>query len=179
MDIATLKQQADLLGLEGEEVSKFVLVQQQIAREDRAKERELKLSEFEAQKAASELEAQRAVSELEAQKAASELEARKLEISSNERIELRRLEVEQEKVKASSSRSIGLGSSYSPHDIVSKPSLPLYREGEDISTYLTRFERIASLLNIDQDTYAVRLASLLTGKCVEIYASLTDEITCD
>ena len=60
-----------------------------------------------------------------------------------------------------------------------KPSLPAYRDGEDISSYLIRFERIAQLLNLNPDSYAVRLGSLLTGKAVDIYTSLPPEITQD
>lgn len=57
------------------------------------------------------------------------------------------------------------------------PSLPVYRDGEDISSYFIRFERIAKLLNIDESTYAVRLGSLLTGRAIEIYTSLSPDIT--
>ncbi|XP_037774421.1 uncharacterized protein LOC119570973 [Penaeus monodon] len=55
----------------------------------------------------------------------------------------------------------------------------VYQEGEDFASYLIRFERVASLLDISEDSYAVRLGSLLTGKAVEIYTSLSPEITAD
>ena len=57
-------------------------------------------------------------------------------------------------------------------DNASLPKLPLYRDGDDISSFLVRFERIAELLNLDRNSYAVRLGTLLTGKAVSIYASL-------
>ena len=60
-----------------------------------------------------------------------------------------------------------------------RPSLPVFKDGEDISSYLIRFERVADLLKISKDSYAVRLGSLLTGKAVEIYTSLSPEITSD
>jgi len=53
----------------------------------------------------------------------------------------------------------------------------VYTDGEDIANYLVRFERVAALLNVDVDTYAVRLGSLLTGKAADIYTSLSPEIT--
>ena len=64
-------------------------------------------------------------------------------------------------------------------DAVARPKLPTYTDGEDIASYFVRFERVADLLNISRDTYAVRLGSLLTGKPVEIYTSLSPEITQD
>ncbi|XP_037804439.1 uncharacterized protein LOC119598726 [Penaeus monodon] len=60
-----------------------------------------------------------------------------------------------------------------------RPNLPVYQEGEDFACYLIRSERVASLLDISEDSYAVRLGSLLTGKAVEIYTSLSPEITAD
>ena len=53
------------------------------------------------------------------------------------------------------------------------PKLPAYQESEDIAAYLTRFERIARLLKIEDDTLAVRLGSLLTGKTASLYSIAT------
>lgn len=64
-------------------------------------------------------------------------------------------------------------------DYASRPKLPIYSEGEDIGSFLIRFERIAKLLNISEETYAARLGSVLTGKCVDIYTGLSEEITSD
>ena len=55
----------------------------------------------------------------------------------------------------------------------------MYQDGEDIATYLTRFERVAELLQLDLGMYAVRLGCLLTGKAAELYVSLSPEITSD
>lgn len=59
------------------------------------------------------------------------------------------------------------------------PELPTYQDGEDIAAYLTRFERIAELLQVQKDTLAVRLGSLLTGKAAELYSSLDTKTICD
>lgn len=55
----------------------------------------------------------------------------------------------------------------------------MYHDSEDIALHLIRFERVADLLNIKKESYAVRLGSLLTGKAVDVYTSLSPEITKD
>ncbi|MPC50077.1 hypothetical protein E2C01_043899 [Portunus trituberculatus] len=55
--------------------------------------------------------------------------------------------------------------------------LPVYQG--DLVSYLTRFERIAALLNIPQDNYAIRLGGLLSGKLAEIFTTLADDLICD
>ena len=62
-------------------------------------------------------------------------------------------------------------SNFSASDIACRPTLPTFKDGEDIASYLTRFERVASLLGLSSDTYAVRLGSLLTGKAVSQWFS--------
>lgn len=54
---------------------------------------------------------------------------------------------------------------------VKGPKLPAYKDEEDIAAYLTRFERIAQLLKVEEDTLAVRLGSLLSGKAAELYST--------
>ena len=66
---------------------------------------------------------------------------------------------------------------YSPILLSDSAKLPIYRDGEDIISYLIRFKRIAALLNVDLDTYAARLGALLSGKAMDIYASLPPDIT--
>ncbi|MPC85999.1 hypothetical protein E2C01_080811 [Portunus trituberculatus] len=54
-------------------------------------------------------------------------------------------------------------------NVAACPTLPVYQEGEDIATYLTRFERVAELLQLEPSTYATTKdcdtlkKSLLTG----------------
>lgn len=52
-----------------------------------------------------------------------------------------------------------------------------YRDGEDITAYLVRFEKVASALKWDRNTWPVQLASLLQGKALSIYTSLSDDVT--
>ncbi|XP_076058196.1 uncharacterized protein LOC143035258 [Oratosquilla oratoria] len=49
--------------------------------------------------------------------------------------------------------------------------LPTYQEGEDIASYLSRFERVANLLQVEEDSLAARLGSTLTGKAAELYST--------
>ncbi|XP_045134079.1 uncharacterized protein LOC123517739 [Portunus trituberculatus] len=77
-------------------------------------------------------------------------------------------------------RSTGQGKvSTSSCENVRGPKLPTYQEGDDISNFLVRFERVAELLQIDKDSYAARLGCLLTGKATELYTSLSADITED
>lgn len=55
----------------------------------------------------------------------------------------------------------------------------VYKDGDDFASYLTRFERIAELLKVDKDAYAVRLGARLSGKAARIYTSLSPEIVAD
>ncbi|MPC67627.1 hypothetical protein E2C01_061804 [Portunus trituberculatus] len=64
-------------------------------------------------------------------------------------------------------------------DVTVHPTLPVYQEGEDVATYLTRFERVALLLQLEPSTYAVRLGCLLMGKAADLYVSLSPETTND
>ncbi|XP_076057552.1 uncharacterized protein LOC143035027 [Oratosquilla oratoria] len=53
---------------------------------------------------------------------------------------------------------------------VKRPDLPTYQE-EDIASYLSRFERVANLLHVEEDSLAARLGSTLTGKAAELYST--------
>ena len=66
-----------------------------------------------------------------------------------------------------------------PHDSVNRPTLPTYKEDEDIATYLVRFERVAQMLQLEEQSYAVRIGCLLTGKAAELYTSLPPSTTQD
>ena len=61
-------------------------------------------------------------------------------------------------------------SSVLPHDKSVRG--PTYPEGKDIACYLTRFEWIATVLEVEENSLGVLLGSLLTGKEAELYSSL-------
>ena len=60
-----------------------------------------------------------------------------------------------------------------------RPKLPQFKDGDDIISFIIRFQRIASLLKLDPNSYAVRIGSLLSGKALKISAALSPEITDD
>ncbi|XP_037775421.1 uncharacterized protein LOC119572392 [Penaeus monodon] len=82
-----------------------------------------------------------------------------------------RLSHELAKIKAGNNGN----NSLSPIHVSSavRPNLPVYQESEDFASCLIRFERVASLLDISEDSYAVRLGSLLTDVFSETPVSIT------
>ncbi|XP_068222203.1 uncharacterized protein [Palaemon carinicauda] len=50
---------------------------------------------------------------------------------------------------------------------------------DDITAYLVRFEKVAVSLNWERNSWSVQLASLLRGKALDIYMSLSDDVTSD
>ena len=56
-----------------------------------------------------------------------------------------------------------------PNHNLTKLKLLLYNEGEDLSFYLTRFERISNISKWDNAQKAIQLASLLKDKTLEIF----------
>ena len=52
------------------------------------------------------------------------------------------------------------------------PKLPSFKEGEDVEVYLGMFERIARANKWNANTWAPRLAALLTGKAREAYVRM-------
>lgn len=63
--VNSLREQAEILGLQGDDIPKYILNQQAIAREERNRERELKLRELEAERGKAEEENERARIEAE------------------------------------------------------------------------------------------------------------------
>ena len=54
--------------------------------------------------------------------------------------------------------------------------LPGFVDGEDnLDNYLLRFERYATIVGWQRDTWAVRLSRLLTGKALDVYFGLSSE----
>ena len=65
--------------------------------------------------------------------------------------------------------------SNSQHFMSSKPKLPKFDEDkDDMDLYLARFERFARTLKWKRDEWAMCLSTLLTGKGLQVYASMPD-----
>ena len=58
-----------------------------------------------------------------------------------------------------------------------KINLPLYHDGDDICGFITRFEKMASMLKIPNDEWVVHFSSVLTGKALEKYVTLPTSVT--
>ena len=159
--VQELKAEAELLGLEGPAIVDYVKEQQERQRSDRAAERELEREKLE-------LERERVAAERESEKERISLERDKAKLEAD--VQLARIQASTE-----------LPNRTSDHDVVrvEKPKLPVYHEGEDLTAYFIRFERVCSLLGLRDDSLAVRLGSTLTGKAAEIYSSLPIATTSD
>ena len=102
-------------------------------------------------------------------------------LQDNERAE-RALERDHEKLKLDKELELAAARVSSPyHENKTKIDairFPIFKDSDDITSYFTRFEKIATLLQVDKETYAVRVGSLLTGRAAKIYSSLpTDTIS--
>ena len=57
-----------------------------------------------------------------------------------------------------------------------RPKLPKFEEQKnDMDAYIERFERFARSQGWREDTWAVSLSALLTGKGLEVYTSMPPE----
>ncbi|MPD04961.1 hypothetical protein E2C01_100676 [Portunus trituberculatus] len=156
---AELTEQAVKLGLSEEAVAQFALQQQAFQRKERAQEREREREERE-------------------DRAKEQEQEREREREERERDE-REKEREFELAKLNLTFESGARPTQCPDAGVRGPKLPAYQEGEDIAAYLTRFDRIATLLTIDEESLAVRLGSLLTGKAAELYSTFSTDTISD
>ena len=99
-----------------------------------------------------------------------ELKAKELEDRAAERA------LERERIAAGTSRS---NPERIPQreEIRDNPKIKLlsFKDGDDLTAYLTRFERVAALYNWDDSTKALQLGSLLEGRSLTIYSGLPDE----
>ncbi|XP_066512296.1 uncharacterized protein [Hoplias malabaricus] len=57
------------------------------------------------------------------------------------------------------------------------PKMPVFQAGEDMENYLLHFERLARTWGWLRDKWAYRLVPLLTGKALEAYTAMDEEIS--
>lgn len=55
------------------------------------------------------------------------------------------------------------------------PRIPVFQQGEDIETYLRRFERLAKTWGWPEEEWSFRLVPLLTGQSLEAYLAMDEE----
>nr|XP_033961681.1 uncharacterized protein LOC117463527 [Pseudochaenichthys georgianus] len=58
-----------------------------------------------------------------------------------------------------------------------EPKMPVYQNGEDIENYLLRFERMAKTWQWPREEWACRLVPLLTGKALEAYTAMDEDMS--
>ena len=183
--IAELRVEAEALGLGGEDALDFVYKQQEFYRNERAAERAARVEE--AERATRAADAERAARAEEAERVARAAEA---EAERAARAEEREDEIEcevraadalerEKELKVLELTKKDRNSHESLNDAAMPPKFPQFKDGDDIVSNIIRFERIASLLKLDPNSYAVRIGGLLSGKALKIYAALSPEITDD
>ena len=57
--------------------------------------------------------------------------------------------------------------------------LSKFNEGEDVEAYLTTFERLMTVYGIDEERWAIKLASQLSGRAQQAYAALSADVAGD
>ena len=55
------------------------------------------------------------------------------------------------------------------------PKLPPYEEGQNMDSFIIRFERIAKISNVPKSTWGTHISSLLRGTALETYGRLNEE----
>ena len=151
--LADLRSQAEKMGVPESQIVDFVLKQQTLFRDHKDRERDDRAAERNHERELSEIQDRNRALE-------REHEIRVLTLQNQIR--------EGEAANQNHNHSV---------NSTPLPRLPSYSDGEDITAYLIRFERIASLLQIDRETYAIHLGSLLSGKALQLYSALCPEIT--
>ena len=147
---ASIKADGESLGLTGDDLRVFITEQQNLARDERARDRELEQLKL-------------------------ETEVTKAKIEADERSAIRQHELETIRLNSNANHPASSEIRRFSH----KPKLPEFRDGDDMNSFLVRFERIATLLEMEESAYVIHLGSSLTGRALEIFASLSDEITGD
>ena len=159
MGCQQLMELAASIGLQGEEAVVFIREQQQIARDERAEERE-----FDAAERQREFEAAERHREFEAAE-----KQREFEVAERQReFELEIARIKSENRQCRSQRK--------NNDHRKSPKLPTFVDGkDDIGSYLLRFERFAKGNNWDEEHWATSLSALLSGKALDVYSRLSDD----
>ena len=118
-------------------------------REDRLKERELKKMQL-------------------------QVEETKAKVEAEERIKIKALEVEKMKLE----KNVTTSSTEVEKETfrIHMPNVPPYKTGDDIASYLIRFEGIAESMHWDDEVMARNLSLLISDQVLDIYTSFPYEV---
>ena len=176
-----LKRQAEEIGLDGKEKTKFLTQGWKMIQENEV--RKLKMAaEAEERKLAVETEERKL-------KLAAEAQERKLAAAAVEREAERKHKLEMEKLRLESKRLNGPRSASSEDQQAAlsqaslnavartkAPVLPGFVDGKDnLDRYLLRFQRCATVAGWERSDWATRLSPLLSGRALDTYTGLSDE----
>ena len=158
------------LNLRGDKLTSFIERQMEMEIERKQTERKLALEE-------QDRKARLAIEE-EERKARLAIEERRLDMELKENEARRKHEKEllelrhQQELESNSTTSTSSQGGFAQI----KMKLPCFDEkNDDLDTYLCRFERFAKLQHWDEETWGIRLGTLLKGAALEVYNGLSDE----
>ena len=170
-----LRQLVEALGLDEKQRSKFLIGEwrrlketEKEMREERERLREAEekkiLREAEERERLSEAEERERVRRTEPEERRAEMELKKLRIV----LEAKQIEAETRLERLEDRRPMAAGAR--------APELPSFVDGKDnLDSYLLRFERYATVVGWEKETWATRLSSLLSGRSLEVYSGLSTE----
>ncbi|KAJ8020220.1 hypothetical protein HOLleu_39750 [Holothuria leucospilota] len=177
MEIEKLVKVGKELGFSGEELKAFIDVERIRLKEERDEARRIRAEERE--------EEHRLLIEAQEYKLKSkELEVKEIElklVQKEQEIKEKEFKMKDGNVEVESSASEGEGDTKQGTDkkgnIYTKaPKLPKFEDGKDnMDAYLTRFERYADSRKWKKKSWALNLSTLLTGKGLTVYYSLSAE----
>ena len=203
-----LKWQAEEIGLEGKEKTKFLTQEWKMIQEDEL--RKLKLA-AEAEKRKLAAEERKLAAEAEERKLAAETEERKLKLAAEaekrklaaeerklaaetaereaerkHKLEMEKLRLECERLneqRSASSEDQQAALRQASQNAVARtkaPVLPSFVDGKDnVDSYLLRFERYATVPGWERSDWATILSPSLSGRTLNVYSVLSDEQTRD
>ena len=156
-----LKRQAEEIGLERKEKTKFLTQGWKKIQDNEV--RKLKLA-------------------AEAEKRKLAAEAAEREAERKHTLEMENLRLESERLneqRNASSEDQQAALSQASQNVVARtkaPVLPGFVDGkDDLDSYLLRFERYATVAGRERSEWATRLSPLLSGRALDVYSGLSDE----
>ena len=163
-----LKQEAEDISLQGNDIAEFVTRQQTLDREERAAWRDAQKFHAEEKKRADEIRMAEIQEEAEEKKRADELQAE--EKRRADKIQLAQIEIEKElkikemELQTQAQATTSSASTPAPRKKDAKsPKLPSFiDENDKLNSYLLCFECYAENANWEKDTWAIKLSALLT-----------------
>ncbi|KAJ8046591.1 hypothetical protein HOLleu_05316 [Holothuria leucospilota] len=175
MEIEKLVKVGKELGFSGEELKAFIDVERNRFKEKRDEARKIRAEERE--------EEHRLLIEAQEYKLKSkELEVKEIElklVQKEQEIKEKESKMKDGNLEVESSASEGEGDTERGADKKGKvytkaPKLPKFEDGKDnMDAYLTRFERYADSRKWKKRSWALNLSTLLTGKGLTVYYSLS------